>query len=92
VNAQLEADREDAWHLPLSLEEGRWSPTGRSPGSGSLPLGSFPRPAPRWISPTAPRLQWRVRAGFAPASLFSSPRATYRSLLTCRRVAGITSP
>src|SRR5207253_3415034 len=35
---------EDAWHLPLSLEEGRWSPTGRSPGSGSLPLNSFPRP------------------------------------------------
>src|SRR6266568_1468843 len=49
MNAQLEADREDAWHLPLSLEEGRWSPTGRSPGSGSLPLGSFPRPAPRWF-------------------------------------------
>src|SRR3989442_13150487 len=57
VNAQLEADREDAGHLPLSLEEGRWSPTGRSPGSGSLPLGSFPRPRPRWILPTAPRLQ-----------------------------------
>jgi len=74
---------EDAWHLPLSLEEGRRSPTGRSPGSGSLPLNSFPRPRPQWISSTAPRLQWRVRAGFTPASLFSSLRATWRRL-TCR--------
>jgi len=28
---------------PSQPRRGSWSPTGRSPGSGSLPLGSFPR-------------------------------------------------
>src|SRR3981081_3457061 len=92
VNAQLEADREDAWHLPLSLEEGRWSPTGRSPGSGSLPLGSFPRPC---LGGSRPRLLG-YSDGFAPDShrlpfsaLLEPPIG--RSLLV-ERLAGTTSP
>src|ERR1700716_759623 len=84
VNAQLEADREDAWHLPLSLEEGSWSPTGRSPGSGSLPLGSFPRLLASvdlaHDSPVTVTGSRRIHTGF-PFQLSSSHLS---ALFTCR--------
>jgi len=63
----------DAWRISLSASKRVAAPQ----QAGLLapdrrPMDSFPRPRPQWISSTAPRLQWRVRAGLAPASLFSS--------------------
>src|SRR6266436_10367952 len=88
----LEADSEDAWHLPLSLEEGR------GPRQAGLLAPDHCRWAPSQgpgLGGSCPRLLG-YSDGFAPDShrlpFFSSPRATYRSFLSCQRVAGITSP
>src|SRR5438105_6314089 len=83
---------DDAWHLPLSLEEGRGSPTGRSPGSGSSPDGLLPKATASVdlvhgssVTVTGSR---RTCTGF-PFQLFYEPPVGV--LYLCGRAAGITS-
>src|SRR5256714_13711987 len=88
----LEADREDAWHLPLSLEEGR------GPRQAGLLAPDHDRWAPSQgfgLSGSRPRLPG-YSDGFAP----DSHRLSFSALVEppvgvvhlSRRLAGITSP
>ena len=53
--------------------EGFTHPTsGRSPDSRFLGLAAFPTSSVSGIVASPPRLQWRGRAGFSPASQLSS--------------------
>ena len=55
--------------------EGYTHPTsGRSPDSRFLGLAAFPTSSVSGIVSSPPRLQWRGRAGFSPASQLSSQK------------------
>ena len=56
--------------------EGYTHPTsGRSPDSRFLGLAAFPTSSVSGIVASPPRLQWRGRAGFSPASQLSSRKS-----------------